>query len=83
MEFPFSITITEVATSVETADTSVAILNQLRLDPSMTLAKLAMAISRTKRAIELATANLVAEGKLQRVGPRKGGYWVVGLKWRA
>ena len=43
----------------------------------MTLAKLAVALNRTKRAIELATAKLVADGKLQRVGPRKGGHWVV------
>ncbi len=64
-------------TSVETTDTSVEILSRLQADPSMTLAKLAVALSRTKRAIELATAKLVADGKLQRVGPRKGGHWVV------
>ena len=84
VEFPFTITNTEVGTSVETADTSVEttdtsveILSRLHADPSMTLAKLAVALNRTKRAIELATAKLVADGKLQRVGPRKGGHWVV------
>jgi predicted HTH transcriptional regulator len=41
------------------------------------LAELATRVDRTPRAIEMACAKLVREGKLRRVGPAKGGHWEV------
>jgi ATP-dependent DNA helicase RecG len=67
-----------VKTSVETlAKTPVEILQRLETNPNMTLAELAIEINRTLRAVELASAKLIKDGKLKRVGPRKGGYWEV------
>ncbi len=76
--FDFAAVKTSVETSVETlAKTPVEILQRLETNPNMTLAELAIEINRTLRAVELASAKLIKDGKLKRVGPRKGGYWEV------
>jgi ATP-dependent DNA helicase RecG len=63
-----------VKTSVKT---SVKILELLEVNPTMTLAELAAQIGKTARTVELASSKLVKEGKLQYVGPQKGGHWEV------
>jgi ATP-dependent DNA helicase RecG len=55
----------------------VEILRLLPANSSMTLAEFAAEISKTPRAVELATSKLVTEGKLKYVGPQKGGHWEV------
>jgi ATP-dependent DNA helicase RecG len=79
-EFPYSeqylaaLVETPEKTSVET---SVEILNLLLATPKMTLSQVAAKIGRSVRAIEMAAAKLTQEGKLRRVGPKKGGHWEV------
>jgi len=64
--------------SVETSvKTSVEILNLLAENPRTTLAQIASKVGRTPRAIEMAVAKLQKEGRLRRVGPKKGGHWEV------
>ena len=63
---------TSVKTSVKT---SAELLRLLQADPSMSLADVAAKIGKTVRAVELASAKLVKEGKLRHVGPPKGGRW--------
>ncbi len=71
---------TSVETSVKTSvKTPVEILRLLSATPSMTLAEVAAEIGKTPRAIELAAAKLVKEGRLKYVGPQKGGHWEVGI----
>jgi len=74
LEFPFPVVPEAGKTSVKT---SVEILRLLTATPSMTLAEVAAEIGKTRRAIELATAKLVKEGRLKYVGPKKGGHWEV------
>jgi ATP-dependent DNA helicase RecG len=57
--------------------TPAEILQRLQANPSMTLAQIAVEINKTSRAVELAAAKLVKEGKLEYVGPQKGGHWEV------
>ncbi len=78
VEFGFAPAETPVETPVETlTKTPLAILQLLEGNPNMTLAELAVAIERSLRAVERATAKLVQEGKLRYVGPRKGGHWEI------
>ena len=53
------------------------ILRILKETPNLALAELAAQVDRTPRAIEMACAKLVKEGKLRRIGPAKGGHWEV------
>ncbi len=68
---------TSVKTSVKTPT---EILRFLTANPTMTLAEVAAKIGKTPRAIELASAKLVKEGKLRYVGPPRGGRWEVLIK---
>jgi len=61
-----------VETPVETPD---RIIQLLRANPQMTMAEVAEAIGRSRRAAERATTKLVADGRLRFVGPRKSGHW--------
>ena len=65
---------TPVETPVKTPD---LILKALHENPSMTLRQVAEQIKVSPRAVERATAKLVEEGKLERIGPKKGGHWQV------
>jgi ATP-dependent DNA helicase RecG len=49
----------------------------LEQDAEMSLAEVAKKVGRTLRAVEMATAKLVRDGKLRFVGPKKGGRWEV------
>ena len=69
---------TPVEAPVETpVETPERILAVLAAGPDLTLAEVATVIGKSSRAVERASAKLVKEGRLRRVGPRKGGHWEV------
>jgi ATP-dependent DNA helicase RecG len=69
---------TPVKTSGETSvKTSVKILSLMRENSQVTTAEIAGTIGKTTRAIEMQVAKLKAEGLVERIGPDKGGHWVV------
>jgi ATP-dependent DNA helicase RecG len=59
------------------AKTPDKIVELLRANPHMTLAEVAEAIGKSRRAVERATAKLVDARRLRYVGPRKTGHWEV------
>ena len=61
-------------TPVETPD---RIIELLRAHPHLTQVEIAAQIGKSPRTIARATAKLIREGRLRRVGPRKGGHWEV------
>ena len=65
---------TRVETRVETPD---RIIELLRAHPHLTQVEVAAQIGKSPRTIARATAKLNREGRLRRVGPRKGGNWEV------
>lgn len=67
---------TTVKTTVKTTvETSEMIFSLLKENPKMTLAEVAESIGKSLRAVERACSNLVKSGRLQFVGPKKGGHW--------
>ena len=68
----------EVGSSVESGASSVEILNLLNANPQITLSEVAIRLKLTTRAVEKAVGKLKADGRVKRVGPKKGGHWVVG-----
>jgi ATP-dependent DNA helicase RecG len=78
IEFPLKKPAVKGKTSEKTSEkTSVKILRLLKETPDLALAELATRVDRTPRAIEMACAKLVREGKLRRIGPDRGGHWEV------
>jgi ATP-dependent DNA helicase RecG len=68
----------EAGAPVETTRrTPARILVALRANPGMTLIEVASQLQKSPRAVERATAKLIREGRLRRIGPRKGGLWEV------
>ena len=65
---------TPVETRVETPD---RIIELLQAHPHLTLVEVAARIGKSVSAVERATAKLTSEGRLRRVGARKGGHWEV------
>ena len=63
-----------VETPVETPD---RIIELLRAHPHLTLGEVAAQIGKSVSAVERASVKLTREGRLRRVGPRKGGHWEV------
>jgi len=61
-------------TRVETPE---KIINLLRENPHFSLAEVASHIGKSISAVERATAKMVKQGRLQFVGPKKGGYWQI------
>ena len=61
-------------TRVETPE---RIIELLRAHPHLTLVEVAARIGKSVSAVERATAKLTSEGRLRRVGARKGGHWQV------
>jgi len=57
--------------------TSVKILEYMGENPEVTIPELAQELELTPRAIELQIAQLKEKGKIERIGPAKGGYWQV------
>ena len=69
---------TQVETQVETpVETPERIIELLRAHSHLTLVEVATQIGKSVSAVERASAKLTREGRLRRVGPRKGGSWEV------
>ena len=73
---------TPVEVSVETpvemsVEVPARVLAVLASNPAMTLANVAVVVGKSTRTVERAAANLVSQGRLRFVGPRKGGRWEV------
>ncbi len=49
----------------------------MREKPQITQLEIAEAIGRSTRAIEMQVAKLKTEGLIERIGPDKGGHWMV------
>ena len=57
--------------------TDAAVLRQLSTQPDLNIAELARLLAKTPRTIERAIKQLRESGRLQRIGPDKGGHWQV------
>lgn len=69
---------TPVETPVKTpVKTEEAVLQILRIQPTLTLAEVAGYAGKSVSAIERAAKRLSDQGKLKYVGPQKGGHWEV------
>ncbi|WP_231476734.1 hypothetical protein [Methanoculleus sp. MH98A] len=49
----------------------------IRRQPEITIPEMAEALGKSTRAIEMQLAKLKQSGKVQRVGPAKGGRWEI------
>jgi ATP-dependent DNA helicase RecG len=58
-------------------ETSEAILNLIKGNPSITRKELATHLHLTMKGIDWNLSKLKKEGRLKRIGPDKGGYWEV------
>ena len=65
---------TKVETKVKTPDAIVSVLSD---HPDWSLQEVALAIEKSLSAVESAVRNMTKEGVLERVGPKKGGTWLV------
>ncbi len=69
---------TSEKTSVKMSEkTSVKILELIKEDQQITISDLAFRVKKTERTIERNIKKLQMEGKLERIGPDRGGYWKV------
>ncbi len=66
-----------IGSEKNTEKSSEKIVALLRADPTMTIAALATALSLSTRAVEKALQKLQVAGRIQRIGPAKGGRWSV------
>jgi ATP-dependent DNA helicase RecG len=55
--------------------TSQKIIELMQNDPAITIADLALHIGITERAIKMQIEKLKSKGRIQRIGPDKGGRW--------
>ena len=53
------------------------ILDQIKINPNVTIKELQMKTGLSRRGVEWNIAKLKLEGKIERIGPDKGGYWKV------
>jgi len=53
------------------------ILDQIKINPNVTIKELQSKTGLSRRGVEWNIAKLKSEGKIERVGPDKGGYWKV------
>ncbi|MBU1697689.1 MAG: putative DNA binding domain-containing protein [Proteobacteria bacterium] len=58
-------------------DTREKIFSQIRMNPKITMARLAEQIGLTQKGIEWQIAQMKKQGLLKRLGPRKGGLWKI------
>lgn len=65
---------TSVKTSVKTSEEIIA---AIRSDKLVTAQQIADRLGISLRTVEMQLANLKREGKIQRIGPKKGGHWEV------
>ena len=66
-----------VSTEESSQKTSQKIIQLMQNDPMITIAELAQNIGITERAIKMQIEKMKAHGKIQRIGPDKGGRWEV------
>jgi len=59
--------------------TSGKILSLMRENPQITVPEIAILLGRTTRAIEKQVAKLKGNGRIERIGPDKGGRWMVNI----
>ena len=59
--------------------TSQKIIQLMQKDPAITIAELAQNIGITERAIKMQIEKMKAQGRIQRIGPDKGGRWQVSV----
>jgi ATP-dependent DNA helicase RecG len=57
--------------------TSQKIIELMQKDPMITIADLALHIGVTERAIKMQIGKMKTQGRIQRIGPDKGGHWQV------
>ena len=57
--------------------TSQKIIEFMQKDPMITIAELARHIGVTERAIKMQIGKMKTQGRIQRIGPDKGGHWEV------
>jgi ATP-dependent DNA helicase RecG len=60
--------------SEELSDIIIRILSK---NPSMTLKEVVHLVNKSSRTIERTVKKLKKDGKIDRIGPKKGGYWKV------
>jgi ATP-dependent DNA helicase RecG len=65
------------STQKSTQKSSQKILELMRDDPTITIADLALRIGITEWAIKKQIRKMKAQGRIQRIGPDKGGCWQV------
>lgn len=53
------------------------ILDQIKINPNVTLKELQSKTGLSRRGVEWNIAKLKSEGKIERIGPDKGGYWKI------
>ena len=53
------------------------ILDQIKINPNVTLKELQSKTGLSRRGVEWNMAKLKSEGKIERIGPDKGGHWKV------
>ena len=53
------------------------IIELMQNDPAITIADLALRVGITERAIKKQIGKMKAQGRIQRIGPDKGGRWEV------
>ena len=53
------------------------ILILLNETPALTIPELALTLNKSERTVEQAIRSRRKEGRLRRIGPRKGGHWEV------
>jgi predicted HTH transcriptional regulator len=53
------------------------ILGLIKQDSRLTVSELAITLELSERTIERAIQSLRADGRLERIGPSKGGFWKV------
>ncbi len=75
VEFPYLMP--ERADQKTSEKTSEKMLSLMKQDPDITISVIAEALGKSTRAIEMQLANLKALGKIERIGPDKGGHWHV------
>ncbi len=57
--------------------TPALVLQHFDINPNMTLSEVAQLIGKSVRAVERAVAKLKQQGKLEFIGPKKGGHWLI------
>jgi len=69
--------LSEVASEKTSEETSEKIIAAIRVDNGITAQKMAEILGISSMAVEMQIAKLKQEGRLRRVGPRKGGSWEI------